>query len=425
MEPQKFLKHIKGIARMVWIVIVIVIVLVAAAAAYVYLVKPPAREGILIGAGVSLTGRFARAGQDFRLAYELWAEQVNEKGGLLGEPVKLRIYDDKSETETVISVYERLIDVDKVDLLLCPYSSVLMFAVGPTIERSGIPVIDPLGSTAMLFKEDYKYLFNLIHVPESYQQPYFEMLNATTPETDRTVAVVSASDVFGESMATGTVYWAEYYGFEVVIHEKFTPGTVDLTPIINKVKPFDPDHFLGIGYLPDSISMLRAVKEMDFNPKSYYFAVGPAQPEYIQTLEEDAYYAFSLTQWEAFLPYPGAKEFAELWNSKYSYVPDYHPATAYASAIVLEEAINTTGSFDTEKILEAIQDMDIMTFFGRVKFRLVPNYGPIGADLYNINDARPCVFITQTDGNGTLQIVWPLDVASAEIIYPLPSWSER
>lgn len=363
---------------------------------------------IKVGASLSLTGQLSRSGVEQEHGYKLWVEDVNARGGILGRPVELVLYDDKSDPATGAKLYEKLITVDKVDLLVGPYSSPVTFAATAVTEKYRFPMLSTGGSARNIFERGFKYVFQVATPSEYYMVGAVEI---GAKHGAKTMVVVAENTLFTKECAEGARDHGKKLGVQTVHYEEYSRGVADLAPLILKSKQLKPDIFIGCTYLPEAILLTRQMKDLDFAPKLFGFSVGVALPDYAKSLGRDAEAVFGSTQWEPGVHLPGAKEFAEKFRKAFNFEPSYHAAQGYVGGQLMEKAVNETKSLDKEKLRDFLAKLDTVTLYGR----------------YKVNDTglqvgKPAFLIQIQDGKRV--IVWPDDAAEAKYIYPFPGWKK-
>jgi len=390
-------------------VVIIVIIIAAGLAAYYFLRPAPGKNVIKVGAALSLTGEYGRTGEWYKLGYEYWVDEVNKKGGLLGKKVELILYDDQSDPTTAANLYEKLITVDKVDLLLGPYSSAIVFAVSSVTEKYRMVMVEGGGNALKIFSRGYRYIFlTLPGLAENITKGLWDWIDSL-PEDQKpkTLAIINANDLFPKAIAAGAKLYAKKRGIQIVLHEEYPKGTTDLTPVLTKVKEKNPDILIGGTYFPDAVLVVKTLKQLNWRPKIVFLTVGPAMPEFWETLGEDANGIMGESWWEPSAPWPGVKEFVEGFKAKFGKEPDYHAACAYAAGQVLEAAVRAVGSLDQDKIAEWIRTHTIQTVVGPLKYTEAgyPTLGPLLIQWQN----------------GKRVIIAAGGQVVGEAIYPLPS----
>jgi branched-chain amino acid transport system substrate-binding protein len=369
-----------------------------------------AQAPIKIGASLSLTGTYAALGQNQQRGYQLCAKHMNEKGGVLGRKIEFVLYDDQSQPATGVRLYEKLITQDKVDLVMGPYSSAITEAVANVTEKYKMPVVAPMASTTSIFKKGRKFIFMVQSAAEVYLEGLVEM---AAKRGLKTVAIINEDTLFPKATVQGTIELAKKNGLQVVFVEAYPKGNADFSAILTKIRAVNPDVLAAATYFDDAVAITRQMKELDVNPKMYGVTVGGDLPTFYQLLGKNAEFVYGATQWEAELPYPGAKEFLQAYTMEFPGRDiSYHSAGGYGGCQVLVEAIKRAGSLDGEKIREAILKLDINTIYGG--FRVDP-------DGFQISH-KMVMFQWQ---EGKKVIVWPDELAAGKARFPTPPWIQR
>lgn len=368
-----------------------------------------ARDEIVVGASVALTGKYSRTGQEQLNGYNMWVEDVNAKGGLLGKKIRLVYYDDESKPDTGAKLYEKLISGDKVDLLLGPYSSGVTLAASTTAEKHNFPMVSTGAASSKIWARGYKNVFGLYTPAEIYMDQILEFAKA---KGLKKIALIYADTAFPRSVAKGVKTTAKNLGQDIVFEEEYGKGSTDFASMIVKMKAKKPDVIMGGSYLPDSAAFIRQAKEHRFNAKIYAFAVGPGLPDFGKNLGADADGVMGNTQWEHTLDIPGAKAFADRYETKHGHKPGYHAAGGYGAGQVLEAAVKKAGSVDKDKIRKALADLNDTTVFG-----------PYKVDDTGKQIGKPGYAIQWIDGKR--HIVLPTEVNTHEAVYPFKAWDKR
>jgi len=374
---------------------------------------------VTLGAAVSETGKYAREGKDVRQGYDLWLDWVNGEGGgiTVGDQscsAAIVYYDDESDPDTITRLTEKLITEDGVDLLLGPYSSGMTMAASAIAEKYDIVMVEGNGSSETLFERGFKNLFAVLTPAGNYGESALKSLS----ELGATSVVIAYEDTaFPTSVALGAVKWAEEYGLEVLAVETYPKDVADVSGIMSKFKELEPDVFLGGGHFNDALLFVRAAKELDFNPKAMVITVGPSNPTFVEEVGADAEYIIGPTQWERTMAYADdyfgtAEEYAVQYESMWGESPTYQAAESTATALTLQLAIEAAGSTDTAAVRDALNALDVNTF-----------YGPVNFDDTGKNAGKPMGAIQIQDGE--IMVVAPADSAVSDIRYPMPAWSDR
>ena len=372
---------------------------------------PPTGEPIRIGAAVSTTGSNGRTGLYQQEAYQLWQEQKNTAGGLLGRPVEMVIYDDQSDPATGSRLYERLLTEDKVDLVLGPYSSSVTQAVVQVTERAGQPLLAAGASAGDLWNRGYRYLFGIYSVAEDYFKDI--ILTIATEQGYASAAIIYEDTLFPTSTAAGAQAHCEEAGIEVAVNEKYPAKATDVSSVLTKVRDANPDLLIGGSYLPDSVLIMRQSKDLGVNARIFAFSVGAAQPDFGESLGADADFVLGPSMWEPDVETPGNAEFLEAYMAKYSRDPDYHSAAGYSACQVLEAAVTEVGEIDLEAIREQYATMELPTVLPGA-YKVDENGRMIGH-----------IPLTVQWQGGTKVLVAPADLQTGDITLPTPAWDQR
>ncbi len=365
---------------------------------------------VKIGASVSTTGSNGKIGQYQLEAYQLWAEQINARGGLLGRPVEMVILDDQSDPTVGAKLYEKLINEDKVDLVLGPNSSAVTQAVSTVTEKYKYPMLSAGASASDIWKRNYKYVFGVYSTAETY---FHGLIDFAKKNGLTTIAIINEDTVFPKATAAGTAEYAKKEGFRIVFQQQYPNKVTDLSPLITKLKASKPDVLVGGSYQPDAVLITRQAKELDFNVKMLAFSVGAAMPEFGEGLGKDADFIYGPSMWEPSLKTKGNSEFEASYKKKWNRDPDFHSATGFAGGQILEAAVLKAKSLDREKIRESLSTLETDTVLpGKYKV------DDTGAQLSHV----PVVI--QWQGKDK-PVIGPDAMANAKAKFPMPEWKSR
>ena len=304
-----------------------------------------ADKPIRIGYTMSRSGPYAPGAQVSQEPnYLLWAEQVNAAGGLSVKGQKRKVelvaYDDRSEIETAVRTYEKLMGSDKVDLILPPWGSAMNFAVAPLANRYGYPFLAPTALSRKLIDMQLPYFFSLLQQPDKMMGALAEMLSANGVKT---VAVIYMDDLFGiENMASLRIALKDK-GIQIAESKSYPLGVKDLSPVLKSIKTINPDAFIGITYPPDTILASTQAREIEFNPKFFYASVGTAFPLYKQRIAANAEGVLGMGSWNPKVS-PGAKAYFDAHTVQMKKEPDrWASGHAYAGLQILQQAVEKVG----------------------------------------------------------------------------------
>lgn len=366
---------------------------------------------VRVGYAIARTGPWTGGAQVSQEPnFLLWAEQQNAAGGLNVKGVKRQIElissDDRSDVETCVRTYEKLMGSDKVDLVLPPWGSNANFAVAPLANRFGYPFLAPTALSRRLVEMKLPYFFLLLQQPAPMTTALVDMLKASGAKS---AAVIYVDDLFGlENYAALKVALAGS-GINLVQDTSYPGGVKDLSPVLRSIKDKNPDAFIGFTYPPDTILASRQAKEIGFNPKFFYASVGTAFQLYRNVMTPaGAEGVLGMGSWNAKTS-PGAKEYFDAHTKKFGgKEPDrWASGHAWAGLEIMTNGVRQVG-LDRKALRDYIANTTHKTIIGDVKFT--------GSE----NTATPGT-VSQWQ-NGEFEVVWPPKVATAKLNPNKPAW---
>ena len=337
-----------------------------------------AAEPIRIGFGMALTGPLAANGKSALLAMKIWEDDINAKGGLLGRPVKLVYYDDQSNGSTVPGIYSKLIDVDKVELVVGGYATNMLAPALPLMIQKKKLFIGLLG-LAVNSEFNYPNYFAMMpagpNPKAAFTKGYFDIAAAQNPKP-QTVAIVAADAEFARNASDGARENATAAGFKIVYDKTYPPATTDFAPIVRAIAATNPDLLVVCSYPLDSVGMMRAIKEIDFKPKMIGGSMVGLQSTSIKNqlgplLNGIVNYDFWLPA--ASMQFPGVMELIKVYQGKAAAegvdpLGYYMAPWGYAQLQVLGQAVEATKSLDDSKLGEYVRGTTFKTVLGDIKF---------------------------------------------------------
>jgi branched-chain amino acid transport system substrate-binding protein len=382
-------------------------------------------DTIVLGAAVSVTGKYSTNGKHTMNGYNLAVETINAAGGVevAGKTYQLEIvyYDDESTPARGAQLAERLISQDGIKFLLGPYSSGLTKAIAPVTEKYGIPMVEGNGASRSLFTQGYKYLFAVLSTSEQYLASAISLAaDKATAEgrkpQDLTVALAFENDPFSQDVRAGVIDDASTYGMQVVIDDKLPKELNDMSVTLTKVKAVKPDILIVSGHSKGAATAIKQIAAMKVDVPILAITHCEAA-DVIGKFGADADYTLCATQWAETMSYSddlfgSAADYAKTFEAAFGYVPPYQAAESSASVMTFVDAFQRAGSFETDAVRDALAATDMQTFYGNIKF-----------DESGKNIAKPMA-LRQVQ-NGRLVVVAPAEWAAGEMIYPRPNWSDR
>jgi len=380
--------------------------------------KPPIQFAgtVRVGAPVSLTGTLRREGKDVQQGYLFWAEWVNEMyGGIIIDDkpyqVELIFYDDKSSPDQVSQLTEKLILQDNVDFLLSPYSSRLTQVAVEVTERYNRILLTSTASSESLYKPEYRYFFGIPTTAGNYTQSSLEKLALLGA---RTLAVAYKDTMAPTAMAEGALHWAMVYGLEVVGYEQYSAEVTDVSNIISRFRQQNPDILVVTGNYNEAILFVKTAQNFNFNPKAVVMTVAPSNPQFVRDLGDSATHVIGPTQWEPTMFWQGdylgsTLDYTEAYVTRWGELPTYQAAESTAAGIVLMAALEQANSLEVNAVDSALHQLDIMTFFGPIRFDETGK---------NVAKQMGAVQIQR----GQILVVAPEAVAITDLVYPKSTW---
>ena len=377
-------------------------------------ISAPSGEPIKVGGSLPLTGLASEQAKWIKAGYEYWVEDVNKRGGLLGRPVKLIMYDDESSAEKAVTYYERAITVDKVDLLFGGYPGTADVALMPLVEKYG-KVFVGQGGHMQSFEQGYTYSFGSPPLMSEWVYKSLEgIFQDLIPKAQwpRSMALLTMNNVIGLAARGNILKWAEGIGLKVVVEETYNLPLSDATPLISKAKARGAEVLACLSMFDDGVMFSRASKAMNYNPKLLWHQLASLQPAWMSELGSDANNVVNNTYWHPRLPFPGNDVINAGAKAKFNtpMAPTYF-GFGYGWLRMVELGVRGAGSLDDAKIRDYIRSH---------KFDLPWGEG-ITFDKRGL--PPPFAFATQTT-NGSVELIWPKNVATTKLIYPRPAWSK-
>src|SRR3990172_4375791 len=372
---------------------------------------------VRIGYTLSATGPYAPGAQYSQATnYALWAEQVNAKGGLMvkGEgrrPIEFVSIDDRSEIETAVRSYEKLMTEDKVDLILPPWGTAMHFAVAPVANKYGYPMIGPTVGSAKLEEFHFPYFYVILQQLDALVQAVAGFMKDQKAQGRISkVGLAYINDLFGIEMYNALTPLLKDAGLSPVIVKSYPLGVKDLAPILKEVKAAGVDAFIGLSYPPDNILMTGQAKEVDYNPRVYFTAVGTAFFFYRDRFK-GAEGITGFAGWNPKVKTPGSKDYYEAYVKKFPKTePDRWGGAVVMSMLqIIEKCVAEVG-LDRKRIKEMLDSQEFTgLLLGSVKF------------TRGLNKSTPGM-IGQWQ-KGEFEIVWPRDRATGTAMVPKPGWA--
>lgn len=359
---------------------------------------------INIGLTITKTGNEAGPATFELQGYELAVREINASGGLLGRRVKLTSHDDQGDASVAVKRYQRFTSSDDIDLLLGPYQTDLVAAIGPIVSRAKMVTVT-LGANVPQYRQ-YPYLVQGITQTGNYMNPVVDLAAA---KGYKTMALLVQDTQFPRKLAEGVVKAAKAKGIRIVFNETYPADTTNFTPLVLKAARSHPDVILGATYVADSIGIVKAARAQGVNAKMFAFSIGPVEPEFQQSLGKSAEGILGSTLWFPTLPTKGNDDFVKAFKKKFGREPDYHAAVAYSAMRTLAAAVEKVGSLDQDAIRKTLITMKRPTVVGT--FDVNSDRIQVGYGAYALQWQ-----------NGDQELVWPKKDQTKPVQLPHENW---
>jgi branched-chain amino acid transport system substrate-binding protein len=384
-------------------------------------------EPIKIGFSMALTGGLAPNGKSALLAQKIWEEDINGKGGLLGRPVKLIYYDDKSSPAEVPSIYTKLLDIDKVDLIIGPYATAMIAPAMPIVIQRKKTFIGLLG-LAVNSEFNYPNYFAMIpsgpDAKPAFTKGFFDVAMAQDPKP-QTVAIVAADQEFSRNAADGARENAQKAKLKIVYDKTYPPSTTDFAPIVRAIQATNPDLLNINSYPPDSVGMVRSINEIGFKPKMIGGAMVGLQATAIKTQLGPLLNGF--TNYDFWLPvpkmdFPGVADLIKRYQARAGAegvdpLGYYMAPWGYAQLQVLQQAVEGTKGLDDAKLGDYIRANIFKTVVGDVKFGAKGEWAESRVLQVQFQHVKGND-VAQFKDISTQVVVSPAQYESGKVIYP-------
>src|SRR5690349_151817 len=331
------------------------------------------KDPIVVGISLPLTGDFSQPGGEARKGYEIWRDQINADGGLLGRKVELKITDDASNQDTVVTDYTKLITQDKVDLLLGTFSTLLNFPASAVAEKNGMLYVEPAGGAPKMFDRGFKKLFFAQQATASHQPDVFVDYIKSLPADQRpkTAAYPTQDDPFTTPVIESMQKQLEALGVQTVYNTTYPADATNFQTIASAIAAAKPDLIAQGAVFEDGVGLIRSLQQLNYSPKMMFQTSAPSNAgQYSSAVgtanTEGVFYTVS---WHQDAKTPQNAEFLAGYKAAYKNdIPAEDAADAYATAQVLQAAAEATKSVDQTKMAEWLHNHTVQTILGPLKW---------------------------------------------------------
>jgi len=337
-----------------------------------------AQQPIKVGIGIAQTGTLGGGGKAALLAIQMWVEDVNAKGGLLGRKVELIAYDDQTNPALTPGIYTKLLDIDKVDLIIAPYGTVPTAPIMPLVKQRGLLL---MGNFSFQVNRTVKHDMWFNNSPWNDASSWSDgFIQAGQKVGSKSIAFLAADQEFAQNLANGARELAKKAGLQTVYSQNYPPTTVDFSTMIRAIRAAKPDIVFVMSYPNDSVAIVRAVNEIGVGPTVKIFGGGMVGLQFTPIMSSLGSSLNGIVNYNSYVPgikYPGIEEFLQRYakkavEAKVDPLGFYLPPFNYAIGQMLEQAVKATKSLDHKVLAAYIRKNEMKTIVGPIR------YGPDG-----------------------------------------------
>jgi branched-chain amino acid transport system substrate-binding protein len=401
---------------------------VLALAALLVVAAAPAQaaDPIKIGLGMSLTGKLANNGKMSLMAMQIWEDDINARGGLLSRPVKLVFYDDQSEPGQVPGIYAKLLDIDKVDLIVSGYASTQIAAAMPiAIERKKVFI----GLAGTAINDAFHYPMYFAMVPNgpapkpAFTHGFFKVAEAQNPKPE-TIALAYADAEFGQNVCEGARDNAKEAGFKIIYDKNYPPATVDFVPVVRAIAARNPDLLVICSYPLDTVGIVKAMHEVGFKPKMWGGALVGLQSTALKA--QLGPLLNGIVNFETWMPVkaletPEAADFLKKYEARAKAAGAdplaYFPVMAYADLQVLGEAVAASKSLKDDVLAAYMHKATFNTVVGDIAFGKEGEWAEDRMLSTQFHDIKTNS-VDEFRDLKTEAVVYPPALKTGDVIYP-------
>jgi branched-chain amino acid transport system substrate-binding protein len=335
-------------------------------------------QPIKVGMSMPQTGALGGGGQAALLAIRMWVEDVNAKGGLLGRKVELIVYDDQTNPALTPGIYTKLLDVDKVDLLIATYGTVGTAPIMPLVKQRDLLLMGNFSfQVNRTVKHDKWFNNSPWNTAASWSDGFIE---AGMKAGSKTIAFLAADNEFAQNLANGARELAKKANLQTVYNQNYPPATTDFSSLIRGIRAAKPDIVFVMSYPPDSVAIVRAVNEIGVGPSVKIFGGGMVGLQFTPIMTNLGSSLNGIVNYNSYVPgikYPGIEEFLKRYavrakEAKVDPLGFYLPPFNYAIGQMLEQAVTATKSLNHKVLADYIRNNEMKTMVGPIR------YGPDG-----------------------------------------------
>lgn len=341
------------------------------------------KEVFEIAVFTPLTGKWSKGGWITKRGYDIWAEQVNAKGGIQSEgkcyPVQLIYYDTQSNPRYASKLVEKVLNHEEFDFIFGPYSSEETLAIAPIIERFKIPHITGSAESEEILKQNFEWTFGILLTDSSIFRAPLKLLKQNLNPDLTTVAIISADDVFSRSTAAAFRSAVEELRFKLKYWQIYPSDQEEFAPIIQQVKKGKPDVLIASGHIDNLIHIMRTVRSLNCSFQAYVMHYGVATQDFIDALGDNAKGILGISQWSPQVEcsdsvFGTAQDFHQLFMERFNRQPDHTEAGCAATGVIFQQLIEHANLTPPLRLKERLmlrnllEEFEFETFFGLINF---------------------------------------------------------
>lgn len=372
-----------------------------------------AQDVIRIGAPLPITGALSPEAQKLQRGMDLWAEVVNKGGGIKVGAKRMKVeivpVDYQSNTPRAVQATEKLVTQDKVNFMFSPMGSGATKAASSVSEKYQMPTIAATASSEQVYDQGYKYLFGVYTPNQTLTEPLADLVKKQAAGVQR-VAILARNDLFPLAIAQEMEKSAKKRSMNVVYFEKYAIGTLDHASALSQIKSLAPHWIFATGYMNDLILIKKQMADLGIEAPVVTMVAGPAYKEFVAALGKGAENVTSAAWWHPAVRYKGkdvfgsTENFNKLFREKYNLEPDYGEASAAASGVVLQLAIEAAGTLEKTAVQKALASMNTVTFFGPIKFGSNGQVSSLDPPVFQIQNGKQVVILPTPIKQGDLRL---------------------
>jgi branched-chain amino acid transport system substrate-binding protein len=381
------------------------------------------QNAVKIGMSMPQTGSLGAGGQAALLALRMWVDDVNQKGGLLGRKVEFIVYDDQTNPANVPGIYTKLLDVDKVDLLIAPYGTVPTAPLMPMVKQRNLLLMGNF-SFQVNAKVHHDMWFN--NSPWNDAASWSDGFVKNGQKLgSKTIAFLAADQEFAQNLANGARELSKKAGIQAVYDQNYPPTTTDFSSLVRAIRAAKPDMVFVMSYPNDSVAIVRAVNEIGVGSGVKMFGGGMVGLQFTPIMQSLGSQLNGIVNYNSYVPgmkYPGIEDFLGRYakkaaEAKVDPLGFYLPPFNYAIGQMLEQAVNGTKSLDQKKMAEYLRKSEMKTIVGPIRYDKTGEWANprvVQAQFRGVVDKD----VEQFRQPGRQVVIYPDDYKTGDVIAP-------